>query len=185
MPPTPCVIKSILDFPDKYYCGGAKGWLTDIGQAIHFASLSDGQNFIAAHNMYAIAVVFPITSTIISQFVAHAKQVPPPFYDTRIANFDSFAADWQGQGTSGQLTCLIATGSVTGTLPTMQCKMTESNDNVTYTDIPGAVFPVFDHSSQFEMILFSKTKRYTRVNAVLGGTFPSFVLGILQFQSDL
>ena len=70
-------------------------------------------------------------------------------------------------------------GAVGGTTPSLTCKIQESADNSTWTDIPGATFTAVTVSNNLQTITFERTKRYLRHARTAAGTSPTFVLGVL------
>jgi hypothetical protein len=73
---------------------------------------------------------------------------------------------------------VLNVGSVSGTTPTLDVKMQESDDNTTFTNIPGANFTQVTASNAFQVIRFLRSKRYRRAVATIGGTPPSFTFGV-------
>lgn len=66
-------------------------------------------------------------------------------------------------------------GVVSGTTPTLDVKMQESDDDTTWTDIAGAIFTEVSAANQEQRIRFLHSKRYCRSYATIGGTnSPSF-----------
>jgi len=70
-------------------------------------------------------------------------------------------------------------GTVSGTSPTLDGKIQESNDNATWSDIAGAVFTTVTASNNYQAITFERTKRYVRYVGTIGGTAPSFPLAVV------
>jgi hypothetical protein len=70
-------------------------------------------------------------------------------------------------------------GTVTGTTPSLAGKMQESSDNTTWTDVPNAAFASVTAANNVQTIVFDRTKRYLRHFRTVGGTSPTFALGVL------
>jgi hypothetical protein len=66
--------------------------------------------------------------------------------------------------------------AASGTSPTLDVKMQESDDNSSFSDIAGATFTQATAAGQ-QQIHFHTTKRYVRAVAAIGGTTPSFTCG--------
>lgn len=73
---------------------------------------------------------------------------------------------------------VLEVGTVSGTSPTLDVKLQESDDNSTFTDISGATFTqvTASNSSQVKRLaeLNVTRKRYVRAVATIAGTTPSF-----------
>lgn len=87
-------------------------------------------------------------------------------------------ADTQGfiqAGKSREMRALLNVGTVSGTTPTLDVKIAESDtQGGTYTDITGATFAQKTAAGN-EIISFSARKRWLRITYTIGGTTPSFV----------
>lgn len=70
-------------------------------------------------------------------------------------------------------------GTVSGTTPTLNGKIQESDDGSTWGDIAGATFTQVTASSNYQAITFDRTKRYVRYVGTVAGTSPSFALAVL------
>jgi hypothetical protein len=70
-------------------------------------------------------------------------------------------------------------GTVSGTSPSLAGKIQESSDNSTWTDVTNATFSAVTASNSVQTINFERTKRYLRHSRTVGGTSPSFALGVL------
>lgn len=68
--------------------------------------------------------------------------------------------------------------AVTGTTPTLDVHLEESDDDSTYTDVVGGVFPQKNAVGRTE-ILSRITKKYVRVVSATGGTSPVFTAQVL------
>lgn len=71
---------------------------------------------------------------------------------------------------------ILEVGAVTGTTPTLDVKLQESDDNATWTDISGGAFTQITAATQRQAIRVQRSKRYCRGQATVGGTTPSFTL---------
>lgn len=74
----------------------------------------------------------------------------------------------------GKLTVDCAAG--TGTTPTLDIRLQDSEDNVTFADIPGLTFAQVTTvaSQQQRGITLDAVRRFIRVAFTVGGTTPSF-----------
>lgn len=66
--------------------------------------------------------------------------------------------------------------NVSGTTPTCDVKVQESDDDATYTDITGATFTQVTTTAATEVIFFQTNKRYVRFVVTLGGTSPVYLV---------
>lgn len=80
---------------------------------------------------------------------------------------------------SNNLTAFLVVGNVAGTTPTMNAKIEESTDGVTYTDVASGAFTQVTTSNQVQAIPITPTKRYLRSNGTVGGTTPVLETTIL------
>jgi hypothetical protein len=71
---------------------------------------------------------------------------------------------------SGKCWATLQTGAWSGTAPTLDGKIQESTDNVTFTDVSGGGFAQITTANQSQTIAFTRTKRYLRANVTVGGT---------------
>lgn len=69
-------------------------------------------------------------------------------------------------------------GAASGTTPTLDVKLQESDDNATFTDITGATFAQRAAAGN-ETIHFRTRKRYVRAVATIGGGTPSFTFAVV------
>ncbi len=81
----------------------------------------------------------------------------------------------------GSTNAVLNVGSVSGTTPTLDVKMQESDDDTTYTDIPGATFNQVTAGNQRQVIRFLRSKAFCRAVATIGGTTPSFTFSVEVF----
>ncbi len=71
---------------------------------------------------------------------------------------------------------VLEVGAVTGTTPTLNVKLQESDDNATWTDISNGAFTQVTAASQRQVIRVQRSKQYCRAHATVAGTTPSFTL---------
>jgi len=70
-------------------------------------------------------------------------------------------------------------GTVTGTTPTLDIKIQDSDDNSSFSDITGATFTQITATGAGAVEIHTKTnKRYIRAVGTIAGTTPSFPLAI-------
>lgn len=81
--------------------------------------------------------------------------------------------------TDGVCFAVQSVGTTSGTSPTLDSKIQESDDDSTYTDVSGATFAQVTAASNLQVIRFQRTKRYVRIHNDVGGTSPSFVITAL------
>ena len=71
----------------------------------------------------------------------------------------------------------VDVGLLGGTTPTLDVKAQESDDDVTYADIPGAVFPQFTAAASDKRVVgrlnLINRKKFIRLQAVGAGTTPT------------
>lgn len=98
----------------------------------------------------------------------------------RTANANGTGVDLQGYTQPGgrQLKAILTNGTTSGTTPTLDVKLQDSDDNTTFTDITGATFAQKTAAGN-EEIHFRTNKRYVRAVATIGGTSPSFTFAVL------
>lgn len=73
---------------------------------------------------------------------------------------------------------IVSCGTVSGTTPTLDLKIQESDDNSNWSDITGATFTQLTAAGR-EEIHFKSNKRYIRAVATIGGTTPSFTFSVV------
>lgn len=73
---------------------------------------------------------------------------------------------------------ILEVGAVSGTSPTLDVKIQESDDNSTFTDVSGATFTQVTASNSSQVLRLSSLNvtrsRYVRAVATIGGTSPSY-----------
>lgn len=100
-----------------------------------------------------------------------------PSAQTATAN--GTAVDTQGYNS---LACTLEVGAVSGTSPTLDVKLQESDTSGgTYTDISGATFTQVTAANSSQVIRLDglntgSRKRFIRAAATIAGTTPSFTL---------
>lgn len=82
-------------------------------------------------------------------------------------------------GAEGWVSAILNVGTVTGTTPTLDVKLQESDDNSTFSDISGAAFTQVTATPSpattiSVLTTHRRAKRYVRAVATIGGTTPSF-----------
>ncbi len=70
-------------------------------------------------------------------------------------------------------------GTVSGTSPTLNGKIQESDDNSAWSDVAGATFTQVTASNNYQAITFDRAKRYVRYVGTIAGTSPSFALAVV------
>lgn len=78
----------------------------------------------------------------------------------------------------GQMFAIQMLGAVSGTSPTLNGKLQESDDNSSWSDIAGATFTQEITSNRLQIINFTRTKQYIRYVGTIAGTSPSFMLAV-------
>lgn len=74
---------------------------------------------------------------------------------------------------------ILDVGTVSGTTPTLNVQIEESDDQATWTAIPNMTFAQVTAASTRQVVRGLRTKRYARANATaVGGTTPSFTLAV-------
>ncbi|TXH55825.1 MAG: hypothetical protein E6Q97_07990 [Desulfurellales bacterium] len=98
----------------------------------------------------------------------------------RTATANGTGVDLQGYTNPGgrQMKAILTNGTTSGTSPTLDVKLQDSDDNSTFADITGATFAQKTAAGN-EEIQFRTNKRYVRAVATIGGTSPSFTFAVL------
>lgn len=81
----------------------------------------------------------------------------------------------------GELLVILDTAAGTGTSPTLDVKLQESDTlNGTYTDIAGKAFTQVVNAASQQKLTFDveKAKAFVRAVATIGGTTPSFTFNV-------
>jgi len=90
------------------------------------------------------------------------------------ANTNGSAVDLRGYVGRGELRFFLSVGSVSGTSPTLDVKIQQSDSSSSgFADITGAAFAQVDAVGNQE-IKVTPTKRYVRAVVTVGGTSPVF-----------
>jgi hypothetical protein len=95
---------------------------------------------------------------------------------SRNANANGSAVDLSAYVNVRAYKAYLDVGNVTGTSPTLDVKIQESDDGTTFTDISGAAFAQMSATGN-QTLVFKTGKRYVRAVATLGGSSPVFVCG--------
>lgn len=106
------------------------------------------------------------------QAVLAAKQSLVPA--TRTASGNGTGVDCKDY--DGQVFAVCSTGAVSGTTPTLNWTLEESTDDSTYTALAlvGTAAAQVTASNNIQVLQATRTKRYVRAVATIGGTTPSF-----------
>lgn len=80
--------------------------------------------------------------------------------------------------TEKEYKAIVSAGAVSGTTPTLDLKIQESDDNSVWADISGATFTQLTAVGR-EEIHFKSIKRYIRAVATIAGTTPSFTFSVI------
>lgn len=81
----------------------------------------------------------------------------------------------------GNAAVVLDSAAGTGTSPTLDVKIQDSDDNSTFADVVGATFTQVTGaaaSQQKKVIALDKTRKYIRAVATIGGTTPSFTFSV-------
>ncbi len=116
-------------------------------------------------------------STEISDFKNQA-QLGASVYPVTI-NDTNFGSAVDMIDADGRCFAIQAIGAVAGTTPSLTCKIQESSDNSTWTDVTNAAFTVVTAANNLQTIVFDRTKRYLRHSRTIAGTSPTFALAVL------
>lgn len=80
-------------------------------------------------------------------------------------------------GNPRELVCFLDVGAASGTGPTLDVKLEDSDDNSSFSDIAGAAFAQKANAGTEELRV-TGFRRYVRAVAAVGGTSPSFTFGV-------
>jgi hypothetical protein len=96
-------------------------------------------------------------------------------------------------GRASEITFVLSSAAGTGTTPTLNAIIQESDDNSTFTDVAtaniveGSQFAQVTTVASFQERTVKRTKRFVRIREVIAGTTPSFtnaVVAILGTAAD-
>jgi len=73
-------------------------------------------------------------------------------------------------GFTSPVTVVANVGALAGTTPTLDIKVQESADNVTFTDVAGATFAQMTAAGIYSLLVITHVKRYVRTVSTIGGT---------------
>lgn len=106
------------------------------------------------------------------------SQVSPPVAKT--ATFTA-ANDVDCRDYIGNIVIVQDVGTVTGTTPTLAGKIQDSDDDSSYTDVAGLTFTQATASNDLQTLNVDTraVRRYIRYIGTIGGTTPSFSVGVL------
>lgn len=118
-----------------------------------------------------------------SAIADHGKMFTSERPAAKTANFNSTGIDAQG---FEDVAILCAVGAVSGTSPTLDLKLQESDDDSTYSDVTGGAATQITAANKDVIwrINAQHRKRYLRIAGTLGGTSPSFTLSIIALLGD-
>jgi hypothetical protein len=101
----------------------------------------------------------------------------------KTATFNSTGVDLLTTTGSENAQVLLETGVVSGTTPTMDVTVQESDDNSTWANVTLAsdsdAYAQVTASNNVQRFKFKRTKRYLRIAVTIAGTTPSFTMGAL------
>lgn len=89
------------------------------------------------------------------------------------------SVDLKGTASPGlhEMRVHLNVGAAAGTTPTLNVKIQDSPDNVTFTDVSGAAFAQQTGAAVADLF-FRTPNRYARAVATIGGTAPSFTFSV-------
>ena len=105
------------------------------------------------------------------------SQVSPPVAKT--ATFTA-ANDIDTRDYIGNIAFVQDVGTVTGTSPTLNGKIQDSDDDSTYADVTDYTFTEVTASNSLQVLNVDtrKVRRYVRYIGTVAGTSPSFSVGV-------
>ena len=97
---------------------------------------------------------------------------------TYTADANGAGADLQGY--QGVLKIVLDSGAGGGTTPTLDVKIQDSTDNLTFADVSGKVFTQVTDSASIQSLAIDTraVRRYIRVALAITGTSPTFGLAV-------
>ncbi len=97
----------------------------------------------------------------------------------RTADGSGTAIDTHGSayGNPRELVCHLDVGAASGTSPTLDVKLEDSEDNSSFSDVAGGAFGQKTDTGVEELGV-TGFRRYVRAVAAVGGTSPSFTFGV-------
>ena len=97
----------------------------------------------------------------------------------RTAGEDGTAVDLVAYKSPRELVCYLSVGdNVSGTNPTLDVKIQDSDDNSNFSDISGAAFAQATAATT-ESLGIKNPRRYVRAVSATGGTSPSFPCSVM------
>ena len=96
----------------------------------------------------------------------------------KTSSFNSSGVDLVGQ--IGKVVIVQNVGTVSGTTPTLDGKIQDSDDNSTFADVSGYTFTQVTASNSLQTLAVDTrlVRRYIRYVGTIGGTTPSFTMGV-------
>jgi hypothetical protein len=84
------------------------------------------------------------------------------------------------QALDGEIAIIMDSAAGTGTTPTLNVKLQDSDDNSAFADVSGAAFTQVAASASVQKMSINKDeiRRYVRIVKTVGGTTPSFLVSI-------
>lgn len=130
-----------------------------------------------------------MTASLMAFMRALVSPLFSPAARTATANGTGVDRQATNTGTDGVAVVYLDSAAGTGTSPTLDFKLQESDDNSTFTDVPtaeivgGAFTQVTNAASQqTRYVDLGPRKRYLRGVATIGGTTPSFTFAAVIAQ---
>ena len=98
---------------------------------------------------------------------------------TYTADANGAGADLQGY--QGVLKIVLDSGAGGGTTPTLDVKIQDSTDNLTFADVSGKVFTQVTDSASIQSLAIDTraVRRYIRAVLTIGGSTPTFGLAAI------
>ena len=98
----------------------------------------------------------------------------------RTADGSGTAIDTHGSayGNPRELVCHVDVGEVSGTSPTLDVKLEDSDDDSSFADVSGGAFTQ-KTATGVQELRATGFRRYVRAVAAVGGTSPSFTFGVV------
>ena len=96
----------------------------------------------------------------------------------KTATFNSSSVDLQQYNEGAKV--MVEVGAVTGTAPTLDGKVQDSADNVSFADVSGLAFTQVTTSNNSQSIAVDTraVRRHIRYVGAIGGTTPSFTMAV-------
>jgi hypothetical protein len=95
----------------------------------------------------------------------------------RTASVNSSSIDRWSYGRATSQNWVLSVGAASGTTPTLNIKVQDSEDNSTWVDVAGAAFTQTT-AAAFKQLPVRNFRRYTRAVVTIAGTTPSFTFSL-------